>query len=184
LSGKEDVAMVAAFREGPEQTVMPLRLRPCGEKTFRDFQHDAHQNVIRAKEHSLYAFYVLNNPLCLAEYGCDVPSFDVGYIFDALPELTSAGQSLEAFQSYPGVAEGLHLILHVTAKPEERGLQLIYEENALGSQMARKLALCVATIIEKVMDDPDVCLSDIPAYGDEDYASRVVRSHAESSFNF
>jgi anaerobic magnesium-protoporphyrin IX monomethyl ester cyclase len=112
LNGQQETVIIASISRGGQTGVVPLRLYPNWELSFRDFTQAIKQKMLQAAPHRLYAFYVLTNPLRMAEFGCCPPVLDVSFEFVERGTDEASGED-QHHGSLPGLRENLGLILQV-----------------------------------------------------------------------
>jgi anaerobic magnesium-protoporphyrin IX monomethyl ester cyclase len=184
LNGRQSTVIVTATSGLGEKGVLPLKLRPYWEMSFRSFVEDLHEKRLRAMEHQLYAFHILTSPALMAENGCVAPSFEVGFLDLGSEAARHAAGIEEGLKFYPEVADSICLVLEVAAQGENLKLNLAYKKSRFTEETIRTMGEYLSSILRKAETDPDASIKHISSGGEQREPNLAVEAHVSEVFNF
>jgi len=183
LNGSEDVLLISSVAAGSEPAIVPLRLSPAWDLSFRDFIKRTGLKTSLAHEHRAHAFEILSGG-GTADESHPTPVFDAGYIFRAAGENgRAAAQVEETLYRFPSVSRGLDLILEVAGDGGGHDLRLNYSLAGLTREGVEELNACLRSIFEEAAEDPDRPLGKIAA-GGAAAGPGLVEALSQDVFNF
>jgi hypothetical protein len=183
LQGHKYTDIVVALDDGE---ALPLRLEPPGEMSFREFARATRQKIQQAEAFRQYAFFILTNPLRMAEYGGSCPTLETAYLVAEQPE-----DNLDRpLRFYPGVHKGIDLVLKVihdkpNDKPNDKvNIQFQYAVDKYGQKTIEKLNRYLMSILKDVGKDPDILLKEITLGPGKERPDAAIKTHAAKEFAF
>ncbi len=185
LSGREDVALVAALNETGVDERVPLRLDPSWQETFRDFLQRAQLKIAQARRQQLHAFHILTNPHRMAQHDSKCPSFDAGYFYRHTRPEHAETSFAEVLSDYPVLVAGVHLVLQVDEDESGRGLlRFSYSPRWFTPEVIDKLSSYLTSILTEVCANPNGLLGDIALEQQPSASNAAVSALAGEVFNF
>jgi anaerobic magnesium-protoporphyrin IX monomethyl ester cyclase len=182
LSGRQDVAMVTAL--GRESMAMPLKLSLPWNQGFREFVRGLEQKVQEARQHALYAFNILTNPVRMAERGLECPVFDVGFAYSESSEVGETRTIMDALSYHGLVREGLGLALKASRDINGIKLSLDYSTAWFAQETVEKLSSYLQAILGEVSENPDIWLGKIALDSKASERHLVAQADESEVFNF
>ena len=183
LSGRAETPIIAAINQASNRTVIPIRLFPSWELSFKGFAQGVQRKHEQAIQHQLYAFHILTNRIRMAQFGGRCPLFDVGFLFcdSEQPEHFAIEDSLKFYSS---VGQGIGLVLKAVTLGSDVRVQFIYSDHWFAPQSMELMSSHFASILAQVCEFPEIHLGEIKTDLACTDRTMVIDAHMSESFNF
>jgi hypothetical protein len=182
LDGVQDTGIVAAVRtQAQDAHLVPLRLSPSWDLSFRDLAARSRARRDEAKRHEAFAFDILTNPIRMGYFGGTPPVLDAGYFFSATSAVDSPPGMHEALGHFPAVDERIRLVLK--SAPGADGLD-VRLEGQFAPARVEQLASYLQLILEDAAERPSALLGELGLAKQGVRAGGEVDALAREAFSF
>ena len=182
LSGQAETPIIAALNQARDRSVIPIRLFPSWELSFKEFALGLQRKYEQAIQHRLYAFHILTNRVRMAQFGGKCPVFDVGFLFSDSEQPEIAIE--DSLRFYPSVTQGIGLVLKIVTLGNDVRGQFIYSDHWFGPQSVELMSSHFVSILKQVCKSPEIQLRDIETGIPRTERTMVIDAHMSESFNF
>ncbi len=157
---------------------LAMRNRPEGTKTFRNFLQEVRHNALNAYENQDYQFEELVDKLNVPRDLSRSPLFDVMFIMQntSLPEIEEEGLRFKS-REFDSKSSKFDLTLESVEKENTLHFRLEYCTKIFMRETVERMSLHFLNILEQVLNNPDITLSDI------DIITKEEKEKIEGVFN-
>lgn len=184
-TGQEDIVMVAATTmEKTVSRLVPLRLSPRWNESFKDFAQQLALKLEEAAEHQHFGLSILTNPFRLAEHQLEQPSFDAGFLYNTWVSEPGEVDWTTVLETRSALREKIDLTLKVNMSPAELTVDFVYARKHFRSTTVEKLAAYFGLILDAFVENPDVLLGEIVFDNSPQKLTTDIDTFASEVFNF
>lgn len=154
VSGLHEAVVVASL---DEREPFPILLRPSLHLTFAEFARESSHKLEQARQHRLFAFFILTNPLRMKEFGSACPSFHAGCLVAESPGATMSGR----LEHYPAVDNQLDLLLKLISGSDGTTFEISCPTGRYSQSQVEKIAEGLMSALGALNAKLDLKLKDL-----------------------
>jgi hypothetical protein len=184
LNGLEDLALAMAQGNGLKTTVVPTRLRPRGNLSFKEFVHSVKKTIGKVLEHEPYASEILTRAGKLYQGEDSVPLIDTGVqISTSVPELDSISVK-QTLANNPALARGVKTLLGIQQIASETTIECAYRSAYIDRKSLEIFLDYLSKVLEEAKRNVEVRLEAIDLNHLSESVSRSIIQDTSDAFNF
>lgn len=184
MNGSDDLALLMAQDDSLKVAVAPVRLRPLGELSLREFVREVTRTVGRAMRHEPYVFEILSEAGKLSRHNDTSSHFDVGFQVATSGAALASPGSLQTLTAHPKFARDLKMILNVRHIAGEIEAECAYAPAHFERRSIESFLDYLSRILEEAGRHPDAKLEEIDLNLPAEKLSLSVAQDATEVFNF
>jgi len=184
LSGVDDLVLMTAHTDGLQTIVAPIRLRPLGHISFRNFTAELHKNIEQILRHGTYAFEILTKAGKLPENEASSMHFDFGIQISAALAGYDSTRFKKTLANHEVAGRDLKLVLSVWQATEETTMECAYLRTHFERQSIEAFLDCLSQILEEARCNVDVSLEEINLNHDSTRLPPTILQDAVDTFCF
>jgi radical SAM superfamily enzyme YgiQ (UPF0313 family) len=173
LNGVDDLVLMMAHTDGVQTIVVPIRLRPLGHLSFRNFTAELNKNIEQILRYGTDAFEILTKAGKLSE---NSTHFDFGIQISTEHKQTLANHEL--------AGRDLKLVLSVSSATDETTIECAYLRTHFERQSMEAFLDCLSQILEAARSNVEVSLAEINLNHDSTKLPPAILQDAVDTFCF